>query len=261
MTTEDDRHQFAHTVAEQIAAQGVDSNAQRLSRDWMTATWEHQYSYHFTWLGMPIIQYPPDIVAIQELIWKVKPDLIIETGVARGGSLILSASVLALLDFADAAKSGQLFDPSAPQRSVLGVDIDIRQHNRDAIENHPLASRITMLEGSSVAPEILSTVHRLATDADCVMVFLDSNHTREHVLAELNAYGPLVSTGSYCVAFDTFIDDMPLATFLDRPWKPGDSPKTAVREFLASHPEFSIDKSIDAQLLISMNPEGYLRKN
>ncbi len=254
----DDRDAFAAACAEQIHAQGTDNRVRAASCEWMLATLPHQYSYHFSWLGLPVIQYPPDIVAVQELIWKVQPDLIIETGIARGGSLLLSASVLALIELADAADAGESVDPSFPSRHVIGIDIDVRPHNRAAIESHPLASRISIIEGSSIAPEVVVQVRKRAADAERVMVFLDSNHTHDHVLAELIAYAPLVSSGSYCVVFDTIIEDMPAGTYPDRPWGPGDNPMTAVREYLTLHPDFSVDRSIDEQLLITVAPHGYL---
>jgi cephalosporin hydroxylase len=219
-----------------------------------------RYSYNFAWLSRPIIQYPQDIVATQEIIWTVKPDLIIETGIAHGGSLVLSASVLALLDYADAVHDGQLLDPSKPKRKVLGVDIDIRAHNREAIEAHPLADRIEMIQGSSIAPEIVDQVHRRAASADRVMVFLDSNHTHDHVIAELKAYSPLVSVGSYCVVFDTVVEDLPAGLYPDRPWDKGNNPKTAVWEFMKEQNSFEIDRSIHEKLQITVAPDGFLKR-
>jgi cephalosporin hydroxylase len=219
-----------------------------------------KYSYNFFWQGRPIIQYPQDMVAMQELIWQIKPDLIIETGIAHGGSLIFSASMLALLDYCDAVEQGTSLDPANPQRRVLGIDIDIRAHNRSAIEAHPMANRIDMLEGSATDPEIIEQVHAQAAHHERILVCLDSNHTHDHVLAELEAYGPLVTPGSYCVVFDTVIEDLPAEMFPDRPWGPGDNPKTAVREYLKTHPEFEIDKQIDHKLMISVAPDGYLRR-
>jgi cephalosporin hydroxylase len=221
---------------------------------------KNKYSYNFAWLGRPIIQYPQDIVAMQDLIWQVKPDLIIETGIAHGGSLILSASMLALLDYTDAVTSGQPLDPAASYRRVLGIDIDIRSHNCAAIEAHPVAHKIEMIEGSSIAPEIIAQVHEKAKEHDCILVCLDSSHTHDHVLAELNAYARLTSKGSYCVVFDTIIEDMPAEIFPDRPWGPGNNPKTAIREYLKTHPEFEIDKRVDHKLLISVAPDGYLKR-
>lgn len=219
-----------------------------------------QYSYNFAWLGRPIIQYPQDIVAMQELIWQVKPDLIIETGVAHGGSLIFNASMLAQLDICEAIEAGVSINPRESRRKVLGIDIDIRAHNRAAIEAHPMASRIQMIQGSSIAPDVVAQARAIAADHSRVLVCLDSNHTHGHVLAELEAYAPLVSTGSYCVVFDTIIEDMPDSMFPDRPWGPGNNPKTAVWEYLKSHPEFEIDQSIPHKLLITVAPDGYLKR-
>ena len=196
----------------------------------MVASTVPKYSYNFSWLGRPIIQYPQDIVAMQELIWSVQPDLIIETGIAHGGSLIFSASMLALLEVCDATEQGRVLDPQAPRCRVLGLDIDIRAHNRAAIEAHPMFKRITMIEGSSIAPDIIAQIKAKAAGQQRVLVCLDSNHTHDHVLAELEAYAPLTSVGSYCVVFDTIIEDMPAGSFPDRPWDQGNNPKTAVWE-------------------------------
>jgi cephalosporin hydroxylase len=200
------------------------------------------------------------MVAMQELVWRIKPDLIIETGIAHGGSLIMSASMLALLDLCDGIESSSTIDPNKSKRKVLGVDIDIRPHNRAAIEAHPMASRIQMIQGSSIDPEIIAKVQALASSYSRVLVCLDSNHTHEHVLAELNAYAPLTSVGSYCVVFDTIIEDMPAEMFPDRPWAPGNNPKTAVWEYVKTHPEFEIDKSIQHKLLITVAPDGWLKR-
>jgi len=242
------------------AAMASDPAVARTVADFIAATTPYKYTYHFDWLGRPIIQFPQDMVAVQELVWTVRPDLIIETGIAHGGSLILSASLLALLDMVDAIGSGRMLDPSKSQRRVLGIDLDIRPHNRQAIENHPLASRIETIEGSSIADQVVASVRRRAADFSTAMVLLDSNHTHAHVLAELEAYAPLVSPGSYCVVFDTIIDEMPKTAFPNRPWGPGDNPKTAVRSFLAGHPEFTIDAGIHEKLLLTVAPEGFLKR-
>jgi len=205
---------------------------------------KYRYSYNFSWLGRPIIQYPQDLVAMQELIWETKPDLIIETGIAHGGSLIFYASMLELL---------------GGNERVVGIDIDIRKHNRVEIEKHPMFKRITMIEGSSTEEEIVKEVRRMA-EGKKVLVCLDSNHTHEHVLNELELYAPLVSVGSYCVVFDTIIEDMPTDSFLDRPWGRGNNPKTAVYEFLKNNDYFEIDKNIENKLLITVAPDGYLRR-
>lgn len=248
-------HQAFRVECEQNArAAGEDKALRDKSLDWLVHSCQHKYSYNFTWLGRPIIQYPQDIVALQELVWTVKPDLIIETGIAHGGSLILSASLLALLDLCEGR--------TAAPRRVVGVDIEIRPHNRAAIEDHPLASRISLIQGSSVADDTLIKVAALAAGAGNVMVILDSNHTHEHVLEELRRYSPLVSPGSYCVVFDTVVEDMPVDFFPGRPWGPGNNPKTAVHAFLASSQGacFSIDRALQDKLLISVAPEGYLKR-
>jgi len=230
------------------------------SQAWLRRAFEHKYMYNFSWMGRPIIQLPNDILAMQELIWQIKPSLIIETGIAHGGSLIFNASMLSLLDYCDAIEQGTMLNPKAPSRRVLGLDIDIRAHNRAAIEAHPMANRIDMIEGSSIDPAIIAQVQDIARGYERVLVCLDSNHTHEHVLAELEAYAPLVSVGSYCAVFDTIVEDMPVEMFPDRPWAPGDNPKTAVWEYLKTHPEFEIDKQMDHKLLISVAPDGYLKR-
>ncbi len=221
---------------------------------------QRQYVYNFSWLGRPIIQYPQDIVAIQELVWSVRPDLIIETGIAHGGSLVLSASLLAMLDMCDAIETGAVFDPSLSKRKVLGVDIDIREHNRAAIEAHPMASRIQMIQGSSVAPDVVAQVQAVAREYERVMVCLDSMHTHDHVLAELEAYAPLVTPGSYCVVFDTFVEDMPPHFFANRPWDVGNNPKTAVQAWLPGHPEFELAVDLQNKLQVTVAPQGFLRR-
>jgi len=251
---------FKLQCADQIAQQGEDRQLAESAQSFFDATFRHKYPYNFEFLGRPIIQYPQDIVAMQELIWEIKPDLIIETGIAHGGSLIMSAAMLALLDLCDAIESGVTLDPHASQRKVLGVDIDIRGHNRAAIEAHPMASRIQMIQGSSIAPEIVEQVRQVAEGYERILVCLDSNHTHAHVLAELQAYAPLTSVGSYCVVFDTVVEDMPADMFPNRPWGPGDNPKTAVWEYLKTHSEFKIDKSMQHKLLITVAPDGYLRR-
>lgn len=252
--------QFAEEVRHNIEGLSQDLDLQALSRIWVREISPHKWAYNFTWLGRPAIQFPNDAWAMQELIWKIRPDLIIETGIAHGGSLILSASMLAMLDMCDAIEAGKTLDPKISHRKVLGIDIDIRSHNREAIEAHPMASRIQMIQGSSIAPEIVEQVHAVAANYSRVLVCLDSNHTHDHVLAELQAYAPLTSQGSYCVAFDTVVEDMPKEMFPDRPWGPGDNPKTAVWEYLETHPEFEIDKSIQHKLLITVAPDGYLKR-
>ena len=253
-------NKFNQELIDHILASSNNKNLLNATQAFMTESVLSKYSYNFNALGRPIIQYPQDIIAMQELIWNIKPDLIIETGIAHGGSLIMSASMLAILDMCDAIQSGVTFNPKNSKRKILGVDIDIRPHNRVAIESHPMASRIQMIEGSSIDPSIIEQVKKISNDYKCVMVCLDSNHTHDHVLAELKAYAPLVSYESYCVVFDTIIEDMPPNIFLDRPWGPGNSPKTAVWEYLKTHNEFEIDKKIHNKLLITACPDGYLKR-
>lgn len=273
------RHHFygGHSVAAfdfDKRAKGImtDDSLSGLTKPWFLSSIKHRYSYNFSWLSRPIIQYPQDIVAVQELIWSIRPDLIIETGIAHGGSLILSASMLAMIDYCEAVEAGVVLDPKATKRRVLGIDVDIRDHNRAAIEQHPLAHHIDMLQGSSVSSEIIGQVHTIASKHERVMVLLDSNHTHEHVLVELEAYAPLTSSGSYCVVFDTVVEDLPKELYPDRPWGPGDNPKTAVWEYLRRLKEegrqgvdggaldFEVDKALDDKLQISVAPEGYLRR-
>ena len=237
---------------EGIAEQGKDEEARRLSQAWISHPGLHQYSYNFSWLGRPIIQYPQDIVAMQELIFTVQPDLIIETGIAHGGSLILYASLLEL----NAMCGGQ------QNFSVLGIDIDIRAHNREAIESHPIFQRghITMLEGSSIDADMVAKVHKFSAPYKRIMVLLDSNHTHDHVFSELTAYAPLVSVGSYCVVFDTVIENMAADAYPDRPWGKGNNPMTAAGAYLASHPEYMHDEMMDSKLLISVAPKGFLKR-
>ena len=236
--------EFQEEVRRNIGRLRSDEAVQALSRTWIKETTPHRYTYNFTWLGRPIIQFPQDMVAVQEIIWSTRPDLVIETGIAHGGSLILSASILELL---------------GGDGRVVGVDIDIRPHNRREIEAHPLAHRITLVEGSSTAPEIVAQVREQAAGRERVLVILDSNHTHEHVLQELELYSPLVRAGSYIVVFDTVIEDMPAETFSERPWGVGDNPKTAVHEFLRRNDRFEVDRDLQGKLLITVAPDGYLR--
>lgn len=265
-------NKFDQEVQARIAANVNNETLKRDARAFLLASIPAQYSYNFAWLSRPIIQYPQDIVAMQELIWKTKPDLIIETGIAHGGSLIMSASMLALLDYCEAVEARVTLDPRATHRRVLGLDIDIRAHNRAAIEAHPMSHRIDMIQGSSVAPEIVAQVHEIARGYKKILICLDSNHTHEHVLGELEAYAPLTSKESYCVVFDTMIEGMPEDTYNDRPWGKGNNPKSAVWEYLRRLKEvgrkaadgeslkFEIDKVIENKLLVTVAPDGFLRR-
>jgi len=237
-----------------------DTESHLAAIDFLVKTAANKYSYNFDWMGRPAIQLPNDAWVMQELIWKIKPDLIIETGIAHGGSLVMNASMLALLDICEAINKETQFNPSISTRKVLGIDIDIRSHNRLAIESHPMSSRIEMIEGSSVDSSVVKKVHDIAKNFKTILICLDSNHTHEHVLKELEAYASLTTIGSYCIVFDTVVEDMPSDMFPDRPWGKGNNPKTAVWEYLKTHEEFEIDKSIQNKPLITVAPDGFLKR-
>lgn len=237
--------EFIEERTQRINANATNERLTKAATEFNTVSNSAQYSYNFSWMGRPIIQYPQDMIAMQEIIWGVKPDLIIETGIAHGGSLIYYASLLELIG------NGE----------VLGIDIDIRQHNREEIEKHPMFKRITMFEGSSVSEKMVNRVSEFAKGKEKILVVLDSNHTHEHVLDELNFYSPLVSLNSYIVVFDTIVENLPEGYFNQpRPWGIGNNPMTSVREFLKHNPGFEIDASINNKLLISVAPDGYLKR-
>ncbi len=236
---------FMEECRERINGYPEDTALQDSGRSFLSETLRTRYSYNFTWLGRPIIQYPQDIVAMQEIIWRVKPDCIVETGIAHGGSLIFLASMLELL---------------GGDGTVVGVDVDIRSHNRKRIEAHPMFRRIKMIEGSSVEDRIAEQVYGAVSGYSRILVSLDSNHTHDHVLRELRLYAGLVTVGSYCVVYDGVIEDLPEETCKDREWGPGNNPKTAVREFLKANSDFEIDGEIVAKLVVTAAPCGYLRR-
>ncbi len=238
--------EFEKECEDRMKKNGSNEELNTAANAFNTASNKAQYSYNFKWMGRPVIQYPQDIMAMQEIIWEVQPDLIIETGIAHGGSLILYASLLELIG----------------KGEVLGIDIDIRAHNKAAIEEHPMYKRINMIEGSSVANDIIEKVKQAAAGKEKILVVLDSNHTHEHVLAELEAYAPLVSVGSYIVVFDTIVENLPADYMpgLKRPWGLGDNPMSAAKSFLASNDSFVVDEQIDNKIMISVAPEGYLKR-
>lgn len=238
------REEFENDVRNQIEGLKQDEDVQALSRIWLREITPHKYAYNFSWMGRPIIQFPQDMIAMQEIVWAVRPEVIVETGIAHGGSLVYYASLLEL----------------AGGDEVIGIDIDIRAHNREAILAHPMARRISMVEGSSIDPHTIEEVTARVAGRRAIIV-LDSNHTHDHVLAELRAYAPMTCVGGYCVVMDTLVEDMPqrLAAS-DRSWGPGNNPKTAVAVYLAEDPRFVADISIDAKLLITVAPGGYLRR-
>ena len=251
---------FSAEVLKNVESVAKDRDFLGLSNIWIREAIRYNYAHNFSWLGRPILQVPQDIYAVQEIIWNVKPDLIIETGIAHGGSLILSASMLALIDYCEAIDQKMTLDPLESKRRVVGVDIEIRPHNRTAIETHPMAHLIEMIEGSSIAPDIVDQVKAIAKGYKKILVFLDSNHTHDHVLKELQLYAPLVTKGSYCVVFDTGVEDLPDDMCSNRPWGKGNNPKTAVYEYLKSTDCFEIDKTIEHKLLITAAPDGFLRR-
>jgi cephalosporin hydroxylase len=226
-----------------IAAMTADAAFQSVSHDWLVRSIRHRYSYNFRWLGLPIIQYPADIVAMQELIWRVRPRVVVETGVARGGSLVFYASMLELLGM---------------DGFVLGVEVALSPENRAAIGRHALARRIRLVDGSSIAAETVGKVGEVVAGRDPVLVVLDSHHSHDHVLNELRLYSPLVRKGSYIVVFDTLVEDLPADAVGDRPWGVGDNPRTAVSAFLKENNRFEIDRSFDDRLLLSVCRGGFL---
>jgi cephalosporin hydroxylase len=223
---------------------GADPTLRQATRDWFDRACDYRYSYNFKWLGRPIIQFPQDIVAMQELVWTIKPRVIVETGIAHGGSLILSASLLQLL---------------GGDGEVIGIDIDIREHNRKEIESHPLANRIRMIQGSSIDAGIVGKVREMVGDRGPVMVILDSNHTHDHVAKELELYSSMVTKGSYLLVFDTVVQFMKDDAFPDRPWSVGNNPYTAVQDFLKTNSRFQLDREIEDKLLITVAPGGWLK--
>lgn len=235
---------FINERRHRISSNGTNNKLQQAAGAFNVESNKAQYSYNFSWMGRPIIQYPQDMIAMQELIWEVKPDLIIETGIAHGGSLIYYASILEMIG----------------KGEVLGIDIEIREHNRKEIEAHPMFKRISMIEGSSVDNSTVAKVANIAGSKKTVMVCLDSNHTHSHVTEELKSYAPFVTAGSYLVVFDTIVENLPENYLPGRAWSRGDNPMTAVEEFLRTHPDFIIDQDIDNKLLVSVAPKGYLRK-
>ncbi|HET9279812.1 MAG TPA: cephalosporin hydroxylase family protein [Flavitalea sp.] len=236
--------QFNDEKKDRIDSYGTNQALRDAAAQFNVQSNKAQYSYNFSWMGRPIIQYPQDMIAMQEIIWQLKPDLIIETGIAHGGSLIYYASIMELIG----------------KGEIVGIDIEIREHNRKEIENHPMYKRIKMVEGSSISQDTVDAVKKFVNGKKTVLVSLDSNHTHEHVLSELNLYAPFVTPGSYLVVFDTIVEDMPDNYLPGRAWSRGDNPKTAVWEFLKQNPDFEIDHAIDNKLLISVAPEGYLKR-
>ena len=272
MNAKSEEQKFSEYVRRNIEGAAGDADFRGISLAWVQKCIRHNYAQNFTWLGRPVIQVPQDLYAIQELVWTCRPDLIIETGIAHGGSLVMSASILALLDYCDAIEMGSMLDPKSSRRKVIGIDIDIRPHNRAAIDAHPMRHKIQAIQGSSVAPEVMAQVAAHAEDYGRVMVFLDSNHTHDHVLEELELYAPFVSKGSYCVVWDTGVENLPAEMCADRPWGKGNNPKTAVWEYLkrlqgegrkardGGDLRFEYDHTIEHKIAITASPDGFLKR-
>ncbi|MAI66137.1 MAG: cephalosporin hydroxylase [Alteromonas sp.] len=241
-----DIKEFNQAVEKNIEQLGQSKEMQDLGVEFLRKTAEFSYSYNFTWMGVPVIQFPQDLIAMQELIWRIKPDVIVETGVARGGSIIFYASMMEMMGI----DNGQ----------VIGIDIDIREHNREVIQKHPMYKRIQLIEGSSVDSNVVEQVKSLISNKKNVMICLDSMHTEEHVLQELHNYSDFVTNGSYLVVFDTSIDDMPEDFFEDRPWGHNDNPKTAIDKFLQNNRDFEIDRAVCNKLLVTVARAGFLKR-
>lgn len=256
--------QFKQDMVKRVSSYKRNTSLQKASKEIFEeiGIGKADYVYNFFWLGVPIIQIPQDLQAMQEIIWEVKPNLIIETGIAWGGSLIYSASMLAILETCGVIENGH----------VLGIDIDIRPHNKKALNAHPLSKKLTMLEGSSVDKDIIEKVSLFTKNYKKIMVCLDSNHTHDHVLSELEVYAPFVNVGSYCIVGDTIIEDAPQEMVSHRPWGKGNNPKTAVWEYLrrlkeegrkasdGSQLNFEIDKTIEHKIVLTGSPDGFLKR-
>ena len=227
-----------------LASQSKDIQFKDSSSNWMQLAVDNKYSYQFDWLGVPIIQMPEDLILFQDIVYKTQPDLIIETGVARGGSVVFWASIQKLCGI---------------NGKVLGVDIDIRQYARNAIINSNFKDEIYLIEGSSVEDQVVSQVKNYVLQHKKIMVVLDSNHTHEHVLSELEIYSKFVTKDCFMLVLDTVIDDLNIDP--DRSWGPGSSPKSAVKEFmLKNSAEFTREQSYEDRALLSVAPYGYWRK-
>ena len=272
MSAISEAQKFTEYVRRNVEGIAHDVGFHKLSQLWVRECIQHNYAQNFTWLGRPVIQVPQDLYAIQELVWTCRPELIIETGIAHGGSLVMSASMLALLDYCDAIEAGTMLDPRVSRRKVVGVDVDIRAHNRAAIDAHPMRHKIHAIQGSSIAPDVKAQIAAHAEGYQQIMVFLDSNHTHDHVLEELESYAPYVSRGSYCVVWDTGVEDLPEDMCADRPWGKGNNPKTAVWEFMKrlksegrkAHDggglRFEYDRTIEHKIAITASPDGFLKR-
>ena len=246
MSNSDDRELFEDNKRAQAIALGRDEQIFDAAANLVVAANKYDYAYLWTWMGVPIIQLPADVMATQEVIWSTKPDVIIETGVARGGSVLFMASLLELIG----------------KGKVIGVDVDIRAHNRDSIERHPMTKRVVLIEGSSTDQEVIAEIRAQIPDSASVMVVLDSDHSRDHVLAELRSYGPMVTPGCYLVVADTILGRLDYTqTPLNRSqvWLRGNEPLSALNAYLEETERFEVDPVLNGKLILSSSPGGYLR--
>jgi cephalosporin hydroxylase len=246
MAKKDPIAEFFEERQADIQRMGADEELRRKSIDWMLHADKYKYTYNFTWMGRPIIKFPSDMVIQQELMWKLRPDLVIETGIAHGGSIVFTSSMMEMMGI---------------DGEVVGIDIDIRKHNRAEIEKHPMAKRITMYEGNSVDAGMIEKVRLHTAGKRCVMVVLDSLHSHDHAYKELVAYAPMATTGSYCILPDTFIEFFPKGYYSStRPWDVGDNPYTAMKQYLAETDLFEIDRALTDKAMITETVDGYLKR-
>lgn len=238
-----DREDFEASKRENARKQAADPQLTKLTNEFLTVSDRHNYFYQWTWCGLPLIQLPADIVALQELVWTCQPDVVVETGIAWGGSMVFFASIMELVG----------------KGRVIGVDVVLPDKNREAISRYPFSKRIELVHGSSIDPTVIAGVKAMIKPGEKVMVILDSNHTHEHVLEELRAYAPLVSQGQYLIVSDTIVEDLPPQTHRKRPWGPGNNPKTALRAYMQETDRFEVDQYLNDKILTTCMPDGYVR--
>jgi hypothetical protein len=238
--------QFLDERNADIERMGSDQELRQKSIDWMIHADRYKYTYNYSWMGRPIIKFPNDMVIQQELMWELKPDLVIETGIAHGGSIIFTASMMEMMNI---------------DGEVVGIDVDIRPHNRTKIEAHPMMKRITMYEGDSVSDAMVEKVRVHTNGKKCVMVILDSLHSHAHVYKELRSYAPMTTLGSYCILPDTFIEFFPKGYYSEtRPWDVGNNPHSAMKQYISETDNFEIDHARTDKAMITETIDGYLKR-
>ena len=240
-----DADHFRSERADWRASLGADDTLRQQGIDLQLAADDHHYTYSWEWLGVPIIRLPDDIVVLQELIWAYRPQRIVETGVARGGSMLLDSSLMTL---------------SGIEPAVLGIDISIFAHTHEALAEHPMSRGVTLLETSSVSDEAVSAARDFLGNAERALLVLDSNHTHEHVLAELRVLAPLLPVGSFILVADTIVEELPQGHYVNRPWDRGNSPLTAANQFLGENPGFVRDTEWSRRALLTEFRDGILRR-